>query len=191
MTNDSKELSLTYRVLRGMGFNYSEEEYGDVSIMKVIGQFFRNTYHALLLSMMNWWILEPFEPRMLRPFLLRRLGAKVGKGVFVGDHVWFDMNHANLITIDDDAHITGGCRLLCHQRDLKSYHHGDNAAKLPYKYGEIQIGKGVMIGMMTMVMPETVIGEGVIIGAHSLVVGEIPPFTIAVGSPAKVIKEIE
>ena len=188
---EGKKLSLTYRILRGIGLNYSEEEYGQVSIFRVIGKLFSNTYHALLLSMMNWWILEPIEPRMLRPFLLRRLGAKVGKGVFIGDHVWFDMNHANMITIGDYSHITGGCRLLCHQRDLKNYYRGENAAKLPYKYGEIHIGKGVMIGMMTMVMPGAVIGDGAIVGAHSLVVGEIPPYTIAVGSPAKVIKEKE
>ena len=122
---EGKKLSLTYRFLRGIGLNYSEEEYGQVCIFGVIGKLFSNTYHALLLSMMNWWILEPIEPRMLRPFLLRRLRAKVGKGVFIGDHVWFDMNHANMITVDNFAHITGGCRLLCHQRDLSEYRKGD------------------------------------------------------------------
>lgn len=72
--------SLTFRFLRFIGLNYSEEEYGDVSLMKVISKFFGNIYHALLQSMMNWVIFEPIAPRMLRPFLLRRMGAKVGKG---------------------------------------------------------------------------------------------------------------
>ena len=71
-----KKLSLTYRFLRFIGLNYSEEEYGDVSLFKVIGKFFGNMYHAFLLSMMNWVIFEPINPRMLRPFLLRRLGCK-------------------------------------------------------------------------------------------------------------------
>ena len=70
-----KKLSLTYRFLRFIGLNYSEEEYGDVSLFKVIGKFFGNMYHAFLLSMMNWVIFEPINPRMLRPFLLRRLGC--------------------------------------------------------------------------------------------------------------------
>src|SRR5574344_2702505 len=100
----AKKLSLTYRCLRFLGFNYSEEEYGDVSFFKVIGKFFSNMYHALLLSMMNWVILEPLNPRKLRPFFLKRLGCKVGKNVFVGDHVVVDENHANLITIEDHVH---------------------------------------------------------------------------------------
>ena len=60
--------SLTYRFLCFLGFNYSEEEYGDVSILKVFGKIFGNTYHAMLLSMMNWVIFEPINPRRLRPF---------------------------------------------------------------------------------------------------------------------------
>lgn len=102
-----KKLSITYRFLRFIGFNYSEDEYGTVNLFRVIGKFFINIYHAMLLSMMNWAILEPINPRMLRPFLLRRLGCKVGKGVFIGDHVVVDMNHADLITLDDYAAFDG------------------------------------------------------------------------------------
>ena len=186
----AKKLSLTFRFLRAIGFNYSEEEYGDVSLFRVIGKFFGNIYHALLLSMMDWWILEPLNPRKLRPFLLRRLGCKVGKGVFIGDHVVVDMNHADLITIEDFAHITGGCRLLCHQRDLSNYHIGDNAALVGYRLGPIHIGKGCMIGMTTMIMPGVTIGEGAIVGAGSLVTKDIPAWTVATGRPAKVVKHI-
>ena len=185
-----KKLSITYRFLRFIGFNYSEDEYGTVNLFRVIGKFFINIYHAMLLSMMNWAILEPINPRMLRPFLLRRLGCKVGKGVFIGDHVVVDMNHADLITLDDYAHLTGGCRLLCHQRNLIGYRKGDNAAKLKYKYGKIHIGKGCMIGMETMIMPNVTIGDGAIIGASSLVSKSIPAWTIATGRPAKVVKQI-
>ncbi len=184
------KLSLTFRMLRALGFNYSEEEYGDVSIFKVFGKFFGNMYHALLISMMDWWILEPILPRKLRPILLRRLGAKVGKDVFIGDHVVFDYQHSNLLTVGDHAHITGGCRLLCHQRDLKGYCVGDDVAKLKYRYGEIHIGKGVMIGMQTMIMPGVTIGEGAVVGAGSLVTKDVPAWTIATGRPAKVVKEI-
>lgn len=95
-----------------------------------------------------------------------------------------------IIYIDDYAHITSGCRLLCHQRDLTGYSVGDNAADLKYRTGEIHIGKGVMLGMETMVMPGVTIGDGAIVGARSVVTKDIPPYTIAVGNPAKVIKQI-
>lgn len=188
---EKKNLSLTFKFLRFIGLNYSEEEYGDVSLFKVFGKFFGNIYHALLQSMMNWVIFEPIAPRMLRPFLLRRMGAKVGKGVFIGDRVVFDLNHADLITLDDNAHITGGCRLLCHQRNLSKYRKGDNAAMLGYNLAPIHVGKGCMIGMETLIMPGATIGDGAIVGAYSLVTKDIPAWSLALGRPAKVIKTFE
>ena len=56
---------------------------------------------------MNWAILEPFNPRKLRPAILRKLGAKVGKDVFIGDYVRVDLNHSDLIEIEDGVHIAG------------------------------------------------------------------------------------
>lgn len=188
--SNNKNLSPTFKFLRTIGLNYSVEEYGNVTLREAIVKALENPYHALLLSMMNWVIFEPISPRMLRPWLLRRMGAKVGKGVFIGDHVFFDLNHANLITLDDYAHVTGGCRLLCHQRNLSDYHVGDNAAMCGYKLGKIHIGKGCMIGMTTMIMPGVTIGDGAIVGAGSLVTKDIPAWTIATGRPAKVVKSV-
>lgn len=186
-----KKLSLTYRLLCKFGFHYSEDEYGNVSLWRVIKQFFGNIRRKRLEKMMDWAILDPFLPRKLRPKLLRKIGCKVGKNVFIGDYVRIDLQHANMITIDDYAHITSGCRLLCHQRDLTNYRVGDNAAELGYKKGEIHIGKGCMIGMETMIMPGVTIGDGAIVGARSLVTKDIPAWTIATGNPARVVKNIE
>ena len=182
--------SLTYRMLRKFGFNYSEEEYGNVSLWRVIKQFFGNIHRKRLEKMMDWAILDPFLPRKLRPKLLRKIGCNVGKNVFIGDYVRVDLQHANMIYIDDYAHITSGCRLLCHQRDLKNYRVGDNAALCGYRKGEIHIGKGVMVGMESTIMPGVTIGDGAIVGAGSLVVKDIPAWTVAMGVPAKVVKEI-
>ena len=187
---ESQKLSLTYRFLRAIGLNYSEEEYGQVSLLTVIGKFFSNPYHALLLSMMNWVIFEPIAPRMFRPFLLRRLGCKVGKNVFIGDHVKVDQNHADLITLEDHVHVASGTRLLCHQRDLSNYCIGDDYAKLGYKLAPIHMKKGSLVGMESFVMPGVTIGEGAIVGAGSLVTKDIPAWTIATGRPAKVVKQV-
>lgn len=187
---EKKKLSATYKLLRALGFNYSEEEYGQVSIFQVIGRFFGNIRRKSLQSMMDWAIFEPIMPRKMRPWLLRRIGCHVGKNVFIGDFVRVDLQHAHMIYIDDYAHVTSDCRLLCHQRDLKNYRVGDNAASLPYKLGEIHIGKGVMIGMETLIMPGVTIGDGAIVGAYSLVTKDIPAWTVATGRPAKVVREI-
>lgn len=187
---EQRNLSTTYKLLRALGFNYSEEEYGDVNLWRVIKQFFGNIHRKRLEKMMDWAILDPFLPRKMRPWLLRRIGCHVGKNAFIGDYVRVDLQHANMIYIGEYAHITSGCRLLCHQRDLKNYRVGDNAALCGYRKGEIHIGKGVMIGMESTIMPGVNIGDGAIVGAGSLVVKDIPAWTVAMGVPAKVVKEI-
>ena len=184
------KLSLTYRFLRAIGLDYPEEEYGQVSILTVIGKFFSNPYHMLLLSMMNWVIFEPIAPRMLRPFLLRRMGAKVGKNVYIGDHVKFDQNRSHLITLGNHVHVDSGCRILCHKRDLANYCIDDDYAKLPYKELPVTIGDGTSVGMESFIMPGVTIGKGVVIGSGSLVTKDIPDWSIAVGRPAKVVKQI-
>jgi len=186
-----KKLSLTYRFLRGIGLNYSEEEYGQVSLWGVIKRATKTYRDEFLLKyVMHSWLLSPILPRKVRPWVLKKIGCHVGKDIFVGDSVKIDSGHADLIYIGDHAHLTGGCRLLCHQRDLSHYYAGDDAAKLPYRLGEIHIGKGVMVGMETLIMPGVTIGDGSIIGAYSLVTKDIPAWSLAIGRPAKVVKQI-
>ena len=184
------KLSFTYRVLKRLGFDYSEEEYGQVSIWRVLNQFFKNIRLKHLSNKMDWAILEPLAPRKLRPIYLRRMGCHVGKGCFVGDHVRIDSGHADMITIEDGVSIAGGARLLCHQRDFTNYYVGSDYMKMGYVVKPIVLKKGCLVGMESFVMPGVTVGEGAIVGAGSLVVNDIPAWTIAMGRPAKVIKKI-
>lgn len=187
---EKKKLSLTFRLLRGLGFNYSEEEYGDVSLWKVFCKFFGNIRLKFLEGMLDWSILEPIEPRLLRPFILRRMGCKVGKGCFIGDYVRVDTSHTDMIIIEDSVSIASGSRLLCHQRDFSDYCVGDDYMKLGYTVKPIHLKRGCLIGMESFVMPGVTVGDGAIIGAGSLVTKDIPAWTIAAGRPAKVLKQI-
>lgn len=51
-------------------------------ILQVIGRFFGIIRRKSLQSMMDWAIPVPFMPRMIRLWLLRRIGCHVGKNVF-------------------------------------------------------------------------------------------------------------
>ena len=188
---EQQKTSITYKFLCLLGFKYPVEDYGDISLWKVIKQFFTNWYHRLLINMMNSAILEPFNPRKLRPAILRKLGAKVGKDVFIGDYVRLDLNHSDLITIEDGVHIAGDVRLLCHKKDLSKYHVGEIYGMQPYKYGEIHLCKNCAIGTGCLVRPGVTVGEGAIVGAGAMVTKDIPAWTLALGSPAKVIKTFE
>ncbi len=53
---------------------------------------------------------------------------------------------------------------------------------------QILIGSDVWIGRGAVILSGSKIGNGAVIGAGSVVAKEIPPYAIAVGNPAKVIK---
>jgi acetyltransferase-like isoleucine patch superfamily enzyme len=53
----------------------------------------------------------------------------------------------------------------------------------------VRIGAGSWIGHGSVVLPGACIGRNVTIGANSVVRGDIPDFAVAVGVPAKVVKQ--
>ena len=56
---------------------------------------------------------------------------------------------------------------------------------------KVRIGNDVWIGANVCILPGVTIGNNVIIGAGAVVNRDIPDNTMAVGVPARVIKEIE
>lgn len=52
----------------------------------------------------------------------------------------------------------------------------------------VVVGDDVWIGTRVIIMPGVAIGHGAVIGAGSVVTRDIPPFGIAVGMPAKIIR---
>lgn len=54
--------------------------------------------------------------------------------------------------------------------------------------GPIVIGKNVWLGNSVAVLGGVSIGDGAIIGANSVVTHDIPPYSVAVGAPAKIIQ---
>ena len=55
----------------------------------------------------------------------------------------------------------------------------------------ITIEDNVWVGFDAIVKPGTTIGRGSIIGSKSVVSGNIPPYSVVVGNPGRVIKKIE
>ncbi|MBI5116006.1 acyltransferase [Candidatus Poribacteria bacterium] len=57
--------------------------------------------------------------------------------------------------------------------------------KIKLDKGPVTLGKHVIVGAGSIILPNTVIGAGAAIGALSLVRGEVDPWTIWKGNPAK------
>ena len=92
------------------------------------------------------------------------------------------INPTKPVSIGDDSGVGGHCLIFTHGSWL------NQLDGYPVTYEPVTIGKSVWLPWRVFVMPGTTIGDGAVIGANSLVQGEIPPASLAVGSPAKVIR---
>lgn len=139
-----------------------------------------------------WSIIAQFTfPAQITTAIHRMRGVHVGKGSKITRTVIIEESRPDLITIGKNVWITAGCQLLCHQRDLTYYKVGQPVMDCPLKYAPVVIKDGAHIGIGSIIMPGVTIGEGAVIGAGSVVTRDIPPYCVAVGVPAKVIKTFE
>jgi len=105
--------------------------------------------------------------------------------------VSIDDRNPELVTIGEGVAITTGVMILCHQRDLKNYKPDMYAMNCPFTEGRVVIEDGAHIGIGAIIMPGVTIGKGAVIGAGSVVTKDIPPYSVAVGVPARVIKVLD
>ena len=92
------------------------------------------------------------------------------------------INPTKPVTIGDDTGIGGHCLIFTHGAWLNALD------GYPVTYEPVTLGNSVWLPWRVFLMPGTTIGDGSVIGANSLVSGTIPPRSLAVGSPAKVIR---
>jgi acetyltransferase-like isoleucine patch superfamily enzyme len=55
----------------------------------------------------------------------------------------------------------------------------------------IRIERNVWIGFDACILPGVTVGEGSVVGARSVVVEDVPPFSVAVGNPARIIRKLD
>jgi len=111
------------------------------------------------------------------------------------------------IEIGDDVMILCGCTFHDHDahsiyykhriddqsRHLQNWECGNllkNKDWSTVRTAPIEIRDYAWIGFDVVILKGVTIGEGAIIGARSLVTSDVPPWSIAAGCPARVIKEI-
>lgn len=58
-----------------------------------------------------------------------------------------------------------------------------------YSKGPIEVGDDVWFGQEAMILSGSRIGKGAVIGARAVIAGEVPPFAIVVGNPARVVRK--
>ena len=106
-------------------------------------------------------------------------------------------------TIEQGLHLTcaesvmiGDCVAITDYVGIFDILHGyrDPVAPIveqPISTAPVRIGDHSMIGMGAVIQPGTTIGKHCVIGANSVVTGDIPDYSVAVGIPARVIKRFD
>lgn len=71
---------------------------------------------------------------------------------------------------------------------VRFYRRNFNENLLTVKKGGVRIGNDVWIGDSAIILSGVTVGDGAIIGAGAVVTKDVPPYTVACGVPASVIK---
>ena len=123
---------------------------------------------------------ENFERNVLYHFPF--IGDKliIGKFCALAKSVKFIMNGAN--------HKMSGFSTYPFQIFGNGWEKVIKSNELPFK-GDTVVGNDVWIGYESVIMPGVNIGDGAIVAAKSVVVSNVPPYTIVGGNPAKPIKQ--
>ncbi|WP_302420945.1 hypothetical protein [uncultured Megasphaera sp.] len=127
-------------------------------------------------------------------------GVKLAPRIEIGNGVSLsDFNHigaAHYIRIGNHVLFGSKCYVTDHNHGIYKGENQSNPSIPPTERelttnGFVIIDDNVWIGDNVVILPNVHIGYGTIIGANSIVSKDIPPNSIAVGSPAHVIKKYD
>ena len=125
-----------------------------------------------------------------RNYLIKQ-GARIGKNTRFNCHVDAFGAEPYLISIGEDCLIAGGVQFVTHDGGVKVLNALNKFGRRMDKIAPIKLGNNVYVGMGAYIMPGVEIGNNVVIGAGSIVTHYIPDNTVAVGVPARIIKNID
>jgi acetyltransferase-like isoleucine patch superfamily enzyme len=107
---------------------------------------------------------------------------RLGNRVRIGYEV--QISAAGSIVLEDDVTISRGVVIVDHLHD---YRHLDRSIfDAPLSTPQpVRIGRGSFLGVHCMICPGVHIGEHSLVSANSVVVNDVPSFSMAVGNPAR------
>lgn len=164
------------------------------SLKVKIGRVLWNVIWALF-GYYGTWYCAPW-----RRFLLRLFGAKIGSGVLICNRVkvlmpWnLDVARGavigNGVDIYNFAMVTIGPRTVISQDCyLCTGSHDHTHPNYPLTWEPITLGAECWLTARVLVSPGISIGDGSVVAMGSVIVKDVPPWQIAGGNPAKILKD--
>jgi acetyltransferase-like isoleucine patch superfamily enzyme len=116
----------------------------------------------------------------LKNALLRTIGVKIGKNVFIAATVELDIQFPELITIEDGAILGMHSHVATHE---VTHRH--------IRLGKVVIGKNAMVGGQATVRSGVTIGENSIVAMRAFVTESVPPNTLVTGVPDRKVVHLD
>lgn len=176
--------------------SHKEERLNDIS------QDLDQLYHSLRGNMRARWNRDlPFE-ELLFDRWERALSLGFGEAtsiyhnsyiygnVKVGEHTWIGpytiLDGSGNLTIGSYCSISAGVHIYTHD----TVEWAVSGGKSNYKHAPVKIGDCCYIGSQTVITKGVTVGRQSVIGACSFLNRDIPPNSIAVGTPCRVIGKV-
>jgi acetyltransferase-like isoleucine patch superfamily enzyme len=156
------------------------------------GAFARWPVHGNVLQALREGRLEIGEHTLLEPHVwLTAPGAariRIGSGTFLNIGVM--VAALELVEIGDHCMFANGCFI-----SDGSHRFERRDRPVPWQgfttKGPTRVGDNVWCGVNVVITSGVEVGERTVIGSNSVVTSDIPPFSIAAGAPARVLRTIE
>ncbi|HEY0793071.1 MAG TPA: DapH/DapD/GlmU-related protein, partial [Chthoniobacterales bacterium] len=134
-------------------------------------------------------------------FLLRCFGAQIARGchIYACAKIWapWNLECRSSACIADEAEIYNTVRVVLGEGAVISQgaflctaSHDYATAAFPLVEGPIVVGKCAWVAARAIVLMGVTIGEGSVVGAGSVVTRSVPPHSVCVGNPARIVKEV-
>ena len=115
---------------------------------------------------------------------MRHQGLQAPEPFYIASAVSIDPGFAWAVEIGADATLSANVQIIAH--DSAMFRSTGYTLVRPVK-----IGVRAYVGAGATILPGAVIGDDAVVGAGSVVTGEVPAGTVAVGNPARVIGDVD
>ena len=139
-----------------------------------------------LAKFINLYGCEIGDETKIGAFVEIQKNARVGRRCKISSHTFI----CEGVTIEDHVFIGHGVMFINDSYPRATTAAGELQTAADWKVEQTIVKKGASIGTGVTVLANVTIGERAIVGAGSVVTRDVPPDTIVVGNPARVLRAV-
>jgi acetyltransferase-like isoleucine patch superfamily enzyme len=140
-----------------------------------------------LSKFINLYGCEVGDETKIGAFVEIQKNAKVGKRCKISSHTFI----CEGVTIEDNVFIGHSVTFINDSYPRSTTAGGGLQTEADWKVEKTVVKKGASIGSGATILSNISIGENAIVGAGSVVTKNVPPNTIVIGNPARLLRSIE